>query len=205
MTSPLSSTPQLPEIVLASASPRRRELLASLNLSFTVVPADVDEGAIEAEHAHLPVLERVERLALAKVEAVAQRLANPQALVIGSDTTVVLDERMLGKPTDAGDAFAMLKRLQGREHTVITAIALSWRGESRVASRRTRVWMRDLDDAEIRRYIATGEPMDKAGAYAIQGFGSLIVDRIEGCYFNVVGFSLPLFGEMMAGFGLELF
>jgi septum formation protein len=171
-------------VVLASQSPRRRELLALVGIAHEVRPADVDEtphpGERPAPHA--------ERLARTKASTIAR--VDRDALVIAADTIVVIDGDILGKPRDAGDAAAMLARLAGREHAVFTAVAVA-RGD-RVASSvaQVTVQFRSLTHDEIAAYVATGEPMDKAGAYGIQGFGATIVERVDGDYFAVMG--LPL-------------
>lgn len=186
---------QLPyPVILASGSPRRKELLGSLGLEFKVIPSDVDEGAFDIDH--LPPGKRVEFLAEKKAAAVADK--NPDSLVIGSDTIVVLDDVVYEKPVDKDDAFRMLKILQGNTHQVFSAITLVYPdGKIQNEYLSTRVTFRSMTDEEIRAYIETGEPMDKAGAYAIQGLGSLNIEKIDGCYFNVVGMSLYLLGSML--------
>ena len=171
-------------LVLASGSPRRRELLALLGLRPDVVPADIDESVRNGERPEA----YVERVAREKVAAVRAR--HGDAIVVAADTTVVLDGMLLAKPTSEIDAAAMLKRLQGRQHVVHTAVAVAYRDDTVSGVETTRVWIRPLDDATIRAYVATGEPMDKAGAYGIQGFGAVIVERIEGDYFTVMGLGL---------------
>jgi septum formation protein len=170
-----------PPIVLASKSPRRSELLSRLGLEFQVVPADIDESYVDNE---MPA-DHAERLAREK--AVTVMHDHPEALVIGSDTIVVLESDVLGKPRDEEDAVRMLRRLEGRRHEVFTAVAVGWRGTVRSALERVAVRFRSMSEAECRAYVATGEPMDKAGAYGIQGFGSALVEGIEGDYFAVMG------------------
>ncbi len=172
----------LPRLILASGSPRRRELLARLRADFTVTPSDVDE-TLDAG----PVAEATVKLALRKAKAVAASLAN--GVVLGADTLVVIDGDALGKPRDAAEAVGMLRRLRGRWHEVITAIAVVDAGTGREAAEAvvTRVRMADYSDADIDAYVATGEPLDKAGAYAIQERGGALVAGIEGSYTNVVG------------------
>ncbi len=167
-------------LVLASRSPRRRELLTCAGIPFLVRPADVDESWLEGEAptAH------VERLARQKARAVS---ATPDEIVLGADTVVVLDGAILGKPADEADAVRMLRRLSGREHQVLTGVCLKRGPVELVASETTTVRFSTLREEEIEAYVASGEPMDKAGAYAIQGLASKFVERIEGCYFNVVG------------------
>ena len=180
--------PPVAAIVLASASPRRRELLAQVGLTAEVVPADVDETVLPGETPPAHVV----RLSEAKALAVAGRVDVPGRWFIGSDTVVVRDGAILGKPADPLDAAAMLRSLSGRSHEVVSGYAVHDRGSGRTISGAvtTRVWFKALTEAEIAGYVATGEPFDKAGAYAIQGFGAFMVPRIEGSYPNVVG--LPL-------------
>ncbi|MFL5528596.1 MAG: Maf family protein [Gemmatimonadaceae bacterium] len=171
-------------VVLASGSPRRRQLLDLIGITHEVRPSNIDETARarEAPRRH------AERLAREKATAVARR--DPDLITIGADTVVVINRKVLGKPVDDADAARMLAMLSGREHTVITAIAVSRGRKLRSAIEEVRVKFRRLRDAEIDAYIATREPMDKAGAYGIQGYGATIVERIEGDYFAVMG--LPL-------------
>jgi septum formation protein len=178
----------LPEIVLASASPRRRELLASVGINFQVVPSTADETLLSDETPE----EHVVRLSCAKALEVAGRQAQTGRWFIGSDTLVVRDQVVLGKPGDATAAATMLAGLSGRGHRVITGYAVHDRVSGRTlrAAVITRVFFKDLTAREIEGYIATGEPFDKAGAYAIQGIGAFMVPSIEGSYTNVVG--LPL-------------
>jgi septum formation protein len=176
-------------LVLASASPRRHRLLAGAGLAFEVMPADIDESARPGETPE----GLVERLSAGKARAVAARLgAEPPRWVLGSDTVVVLGECMLGKPRDPGHAVELLSRLVGRSHRVVSGVALltSDGGFARIRSVESRVRMRPADEAEIREYVAGGEPLDKAGAYAVQGQGRRFVERIEGSETNVIG--LPL-------------
>ena len=170
-------------LVLASQSPRRRELLATAGILFTLRAREVEEIRAPGE---LPEA-YVRRLAYRKAEAAWE---DRDEIVLGADTVVVLGQEVLEKPRDAADARGMLQLLAGREHTVITGICLRHPGGAEVDSSATRVRFTPLTGAEIDAYVATGEPMDKAGAYAIQGLASKFVDRIEGCYFNVIG--LPL-------------
>jgi septum formation protein len=184
-------------LVLASASPRRQELLRNAGISFTVQPADVDETPLPGE----PPRECAERLARDKALTVWR--LRPQDVVLGADTIVVVDEAILGKPIDAADAARMLRQLSGRVHRVITGVCVveaAGTGENRelrTASETTLVTMNDLSDDEIRDYVATGEPMDKAGAYAIQGMASRWIPRIEGDYSNVVGLPVALVYRML--------
>jgi septum formation protein len=180
-----------PALILASASPRRRQLLAGSGVPFQVVPAAIDEQPLVAE----PPDAYVRRLALAKAEAVARRY--PGAFVLGADTTVTIDRLLLGKPQDVEEARQMLRRLSGRVHQVLTGVAVVQTGTTGGAAGRrlvevtvSRVEMRPLTARTIAWYLASGEPMDKAGAYAVQGLGAALVERVEGSYTNVVG--LPL-------------
>ncbi|WP_139490273.1 Maf family protein [Brevibacillus dissolubilis] len=188
-------------IILASSSPRRRELLHNLGLEFTVQSSDVDETTAPG----LSPQEIVESLSIRKAQATA--VGVDTGLVIGSDTIVVLDQKVLGKPADEDDAFGMLSSLQGREHTVYSGVAIvdAATGKSEVSHSSTKVKIRAMTDAEIRSYIATKEPMDKAGSYAIQGFGATIVEGIVGDYFTVVGLPLGLTAQLLSRFGITLF
>lgn len=187
-----------PELILASGSPRRRELLAHLGLPFRVVPADV----VETLASHLPLAEAVAELAERKARAVAAGLGS--GLVLGADTVVVLDQTVLGKPRDPADAEGMLRTLRGRAHDVITGVAVvdaaTGRGERSAVV--TTVQMRDVIDGEIAAYVATGEPLDKAGSYAVQGAGGELVDAVEGCYANVVGLPLCETAALLARWGV---
>ena len=192
---PASSPPPL---ILASASPRRRELLASLGLSFRVVPARFDESGVDEPHPEA----LVRRLAHEKAAEVAR--VHADSLVIGADTVVVHEGTILGKPQSVGDARAMLRRLSGRTHHVYTGVALIHQASGRVQVEHevTAVTFGELSPERIERYIATGEPMDKAGAYGIQGIGATLVRRVEGCYFNVVGLPLFLLARLLAEHGI---
>ena len=180
-------------LVLASASPRRRELLTQAGFSFEILPAHIPEDPLPDED---PIA-YVTRLAREKAQAVlAQLLSDAPALtqwtVVGADTTVTLDNHILGKPEDAADAARMLRLLSGRTHRVITGVAVVTENRIEVAAEVTAVRFLTLSEEEIDAYIATGEPTDKAGAYAIQGYAARWIPRIEGCYFNVVGLPLAL-------------
>ncbi len=185
-------------LILASRSPRRRELLAKFGLEFSVQVSPADE------------IEVGEPIAAAETNAVAKALPvseqNPGALVLGADTIVVLDGRILGKPQDRPAAADMLRTLSGCQHQVTTVVALAVDGQAvRVFSATTDVRFRSLNECEIRAYLATGEPFDKAGAYGIQGFGGLLVESIKGCYYNVVGLPLPKLAVELRRFGIEFF
>jgi septum formation protein len=188
-------------IILASNSPRRKELLLQIGLDFRVDPADVDEHVLPGE---LPEGYAV-RVALDKARVAAARAGT--GIVIAADTIVVLDDEVLGKPADAGDAERMLMKLSGKAHVVITGLAVmdAATGNALTRTSITRVWFRSLASHEIISYVATGEPLDKAGAYGIQGRGALLVDKIDGCYFNVVGLPLSLLGELLHAFGVDAF
>ena len=175
----------LPELILASHSSRRRELLAIAGLTCTVRARPVEEIREPSE----PPEEYALRLARSKAEAAWQ---GRNEVVLGADTIVELEGEVLEKPADAADARAMLARLSGREHTVITGICLRHPRGAVAASESTRVRFVPLEPAEIESYVASGEPLDKAGAYGIQGLASKFVDRVEGCYFNVMGLPLAL-------------
>ncbi|CAN5745166.1 Maf family protein [soil metagenome] len=183
-------------IVLASQSPRRAQLLRMLGLAIETLPADVDETYHAGEEAGA----HAERLARAKVEAVAGR--RPDAVIIGSDTVVTVDGEVLGKPRDHTDAVRMLMRLQGREHEVTTGIAV-WRDELWSGVERVAVTFRPFDEQTAHRYADTEEPMDKAGAYGIQGYGSTLVERITGDYYAVVGLPIARMIELLAKAGLR--
>jgi nucleoside triphosphate pyrophosphatase len=189
-----------PVIILASNSPRRRELLHQIGLSFDTAPSNVDEQVKAGE---LPETYAV-RVARAKAQATAGRVG--RGIIIAADTIVVQGDRILGKPGDRHDAERMLLLLSGRMHVVITGLAIidSAEGKTVTGTSLTRVWFRDLSKDEITCYIKGGEPFDKAGAYGIQGKGALFVTKIEGCYFNVVGLPLSLLGELLRNFGIRL-
>ena len=190
-------TTQSPRVVLASQSPRRRELLNLVGIAHTVQPADIDESLWPDEDP----ASHCERLAREKVAVVARTA--PDALVIGSDTIVVVDGDVLGKPRDDAHAEQMLTRLDGRSHIVMTGVAVHWRGEQRSAVEEVGVTFHPLSRDEIRRYVATREPMDKAGAYGIQGYGATIVRRVDGDYFAVMGLPLQRLVRVMAELGVR--
>ena len=184
-----------PPVVLASASPRRRELLTLIGIPHEVRPANIEEASRKGE----TPLEHVERLAREKALAIHA----PDAVTIGSDTIVVVDGDVLGKPRDRDHARSMLIRLSGRSHLVLTAVAVRWRGELRSAVEQVGVTFRALNDPEIEQYIDTGEPMDKAGAYGIQGYGATIVDRVDGDYFSVMGLPLNRLVRLLRELGVR--
>jgi septum formation protein len=185
-------------LVLASASPRRQELLRNAGITFEVQPANIPEDPLPGE----PAKDYVERLAREKALAIASQ--RPQDVVLGADTVVVVDGQLLGKPGDAADAARMLRMLSGRKHEVITGVCIVVRGQSKVASETTRVTVSKLSDKDIAEYVASGEPMDKAGAYAIQGIASRWIPSIEGDYSNVVGLPVALVFRMLRQHASEL-
>jgi septum formation protein len=172
-------------LVLASRSPRRSEILRHAGIPFVIRPADVDETPIPGE----PARDYVMRIARKKAEAVT---AAEGEIVLGADTTVAMDGELLGKPRDAADAVRMLEMLSGRRHQVLTGICLRSPAGTIEDCAETSVWFAPLTSGEIADYAASGEPLDKAGAYGIQGLASKFVDRIEGCYFNVMGLPVAL-------------
>ena len=187
------------ELILASASPRRRALLAQLAIPFTVIPANIDESVFPGERPWV----YTRRVAYAKTRHVAQQ--RPTAVVLGADSVVVLEQQILGKPRDIDDARQMLSRLSGRTHTVMTALAVLHQAHHVVCLdvACTLVRFHPLSPSTIERYLATGEPMDKAGAYAIQGAAAAFVASWEGCYTNVVGLPLRRTAALLRALGLS--
>lgn len=185
----------MPSIILASASPRRAELLQQIGLKFLVRPSDIDETPEPSETPE----HYVERLAREKALAVAK--SSPECLVLGSDTSVVLDGVILGKPSDPEDARDTLARLSGATHQVMTAVALATEGQCRSCLVITEVGFRELSAGEIEAYVASGEPMDKAGSYGIQGLGGIFVSELRGSYSAVVGLPLQETAALLAGAG----
>ena len=186
-------------LVLASASPRRSELLRNAGIAFAVHPPQVDE----TRHKQEPPIKYAQRVARDKARAVSKQ--DPDAIVLGADTIVVVGREILGKPRDAADAARMLRRLSGRAHKVITAVALTGSNPQKfedVRAESTKVFFNRLSAADIRDYVASGEPMDKAGAYAIQGRASRWIPKIVGDYCNVVGLPVTLVVQMMKKRGL---
>jgi len=199
---PHKRQPHLP-VILASASPRRAALLRQAGILFVTVPSAVED---DTPTPGVDAIAHVQQAALAKARGAASQVG--EGLVIGADTLVVLEGEALGKPRDPEDAARMLRRLAGRTHQVVTGVALvevSAGIERRASTRheRTTVTFRDLSDDDIQAYVATGEPLDKAGAYGIQGRGALLVSGIEGCYTNVVGLPLARLACMLRDFGLS--
>lgn len=185
-----------PTVVLASSSPRRRDLLDLIGIKHDVRPADVDESIVGGE----TPADYAERLAREKAEAIAVEGAD---IVIGADTVVVIDGRVLGKPVNEQQAAAMLESLGGRTHTVLTAVAIVVDGRTSSGVEEVTVTFRPLTLEEIDSYVATGEPMDKAGAYGIQGYGATIVERVEGDYFAVMGLPLVRLVRLLAERGIS--
>ena len=183
-------------VILASQSPRRRELLTLIGIPHDVRPADLDETMRPGESP----TGYAERLARAKAQAVAE--GDERAIVIGADTIVVLDGEVLGKPADASEAVQTLRRLAGRTHTVHTAVAVAHGGHLESGVESVEVTFRPLTDEQVGAYVATGEPMDKAGAYGIQGYGAVLVERIHGDYFAVMGLALGRLVELLERVGV---
>lgn len=191
-------------IILASTSPRRQELISSLRIPYVIQASHVDEDTPE----NWTPREIVEGLAFRKAEAVHRSCINDteRSIIVGSDTIVLLDNEVLGKPKNDQDAYRMLLSLQGRTHEVYTGIACIdvLTGRTLISHRITSVTMKSLSNRTIQAYVNSGEPSDKAGSYAIQGLGSTLIDRIEGCYFNVVGLSLSLLSDMLSELGMDV-
>lgn len=186
-------------LILASSSPRRQELLRAARIPFTVQLADTPEEIRDGEAPQ----DFSERLAFDKANAVRQTVPDGDTLVLGADTIVVVDHHILGKPIDPGDARRMLRLISGRAHQVMTSVCLLGRSIHDVRTDTTQVHVVPIPDEEIEEYIATGEPMDKAGAYAIQGIASRWISRIDGCYFNVVGLPVPKVYAMLQRAGMR--
>ena len=182
-------------LILASASPRRAALLRQIGVDFRIVKSNFPEPQINDENG-------VEDIALAKARAVALRF--PEELILGADTVVICGKEILGKPRDQQEARRMLMLLSGRSHKVVTGVALVKGAKEISAREETTVWMHPLGEEEIDAYISTGEPMDKAGSYAIQGRGAVFVHKIEGCFFNVVGLPLALTANLLKQCGFSL-
>lgn len=186
-----------PGLVLASRSPRRHQLLAMLRIPHTVDPVEIDEDIVPGENPR----ELTQRLATEKAQVGSAR--HPTRWVLGADTVVVCDGAILGKPTSTNEAERMLATLAATRHEVVTAVALARGDMVHRAIDVTAVWMRELTPQRIHAYVETGEPMDKAGSYAIQGLGSVLVERIEGDYFSVMGLPVRLVVELMDRAGLD--
>jgi septum formation protein len=177
------------DIILASRSPRRAFLIEQVGLHFRQIPSHIEEhiNGMNPE-------EYVMHYARKKAEEIQKK--HPNSLIIGADTTVVLNNEIIGKPRDEDDAFHIVKKLSGKCHEVFTGVSVLLRDNRLTDIAKTKVYFKQISDEDIREYISTSEPMDKAGAYGIQGFGSQFIDKIEGCYFNVMGFPIPLFYKM---------
>lgn len=186
------------KIVLASQSPRRKELLGRMELEFVTQASKIDESAFDG----LEARELVATLSREKAQWIARQL-DGETLVIGADTVVVRDGAALGKPKDAEDAVAMLLSLSGRDHQVCTGVTVCRGDRVLTQVEETQVTFRELTEAEVRQYVSTGEPMDKAGAYGIQGLGGLLVEGIRGDYSNVVGLPVCRLGQMLKDFGVD--
>lgn len=188
------------KLILASASPRRAEILRSAGFTFSVAHSSIDEAPRRGE----PALALVKRLAMEKARAAAQNIRE-EAVIIAADTEVVMEGRIYGKPASEAEAQEMLASLSGKTHDVVTGLALMRmpRAELGVEHEETRVTFAQMSEQEIAAYIATREPFDKAGAYAIQGRGGVFVNRIEGCYFNVMGLPLARLYRMLREMGWE--
>jgi septum formation protein len=192
-----------PTLILASASPRRRELLTQAGYRFEVQPSSIPEARRPGEDA----IRFATRLAREKAEEIFARHtpSTTPVMVLGADTVVVCDGEIMGKPADAADAARMLLLLSGRTHQVVTGVAVVWGiGSAEVAAEMTQVTMRTLSSQEVADYVAGGEPIDKAGAYAIQGYAGRWIPRIHGCYFNVVGLPLALVTSLLEGAELRM-
>lgn len=188
------------KIILASASPRRKELLEKVGLKFEVEPGDCEEIVATGLEAH----EVVRRLSREKAESVARKHRN--AVIIAADTVVLIGDKILGKPHNRNEAKKMLRTLSGKSHAVITGFTIIDTDKKKVLSKsvETKVYIRKLNPKEIDAYVKSGEPLDKAGGYAIQGLGSVIVEKIEGDYFNVVGLPLSALSESLKELGIDV-
>ena len=186
------------KIILASKSPRRKEILQTLGFEFEVVTADTDESSTETDPRAL-----TRDLAERKGREVAKAITQKDVLVISCDTVVWCDGKILGKPKDEADATAMLKLLSGRKHTVTSGLSLSFNGKTVTDSEDTDVYFAELSNDFIDKYVASGDPMDKAGGYAVQGVASMWIDKLDGCYFNVVGLPVSLLCRLLEQSGLD--
>ena len=186
-------------VILASKSPRRKELLSLLGVEFSVVTADTDERIFE----NRPIEDEIKRLSSQKAEAVAKN-AGDNDIIIAADTAVVLGDRVFGKPRDNNDAINMLKTLSGKTHRVITGVTVMSGGRKDTRAMTTEVTFRDLDETEIKEYAKTGDPLDKAGGYALQGISAIFVSGISGDHFNVYGLPVSMLSDMLRGFGVKI-
>lgn len=187
------------EIILASKSPRRRQLLEQMGLQFRVLTAQADETMDPAK----PVDQEIGRVSSLKAEAVRAQV-QPEDLIIAADTLVCVDGKRLGKPHSTCEAEEMLRQLSGRDHTVMTGVSVVCGDRRETFTEQTKIRFRDLSDAEIRAYVATGEPMDKAGAYGIQGLAGLFVSGMNGDYYNVMGLPICRLTQVLRTFGIEI-
>lgn len=189
------------KIILASQSPRRKWLLDQIGLEFEIVPSNFDEDIENKKFSK----KLIESIAYEKAKEVAKRVPE-NVLIIAADTVVILGKQILGKPLDEEDAYKMLEKLSDKTHEVITSIAIidKYENKTLINSKISKVKFKKLSDREITDYIKTGEPMDKAGSYGIQAYGSLFVEKIDGCYNNIVGLPLNLLAEMLKSFNIEL-
>lgn len=186
-------------IILASKSPRRSEILSNLGIDFEIITKDTDENSDITNAEKL-----TEELAIRKGKAVVESLTDASnVLIISCDTVVVNDGKILGKPKNEEDAINMLKGLRNRSHTVISGLCLIYNGKVVVSHEKTQVYFANISDENIKKYVATKDPMDKAGGYAVQGVTSLWIEKIEGCYFNVVGFPTRLFCKILNEIGID--
>lgn len=196
---------KMSRIILASASPRRRELLGNMGIDFETAVSDADENSVSRD---VPPYMYVQELALLKAASTAKQFVNDKdAIIIGSDTIVVSGGKILGKPHDSAEAFSMLRELSGKTHQVYTGYCVMRMSDAYTVCENvcTDVTFKELTDEKIRRYIETGEPMDKAGAYGIQGLGAMLIDRINGDYFNVVGLPVSMLADTLEkDFGFKL-
>lgn len=186
------------KIILASKSPRRKEILGNLGFEFEIITADTDESSDVTDPESL-----VQILAVRKGKAVQEKHNEKDTLIISCDTVVSCDGKILGKPHSPEEAKAMLRALSGRSHTVLSGLALFYNGKTISGVDKTEVYFADMPESFIESYIASGDPMDKAGSYAIQGRTSLYIDKIDGCYFNVVGLPVRLLAKLLSQLGLE--
>jgi len=192
-------------LILASSSPRRRQLLGYLGVKFEVIPSHFEEIVDQS----LTPAEVVVDLSIAKAQEIAEKIGASTigaTVVLGADTVVVLDGQMIGKPDSRQQAVEMLSQLSGQCHEVFTGVALIELPGRRVTSayQVSKVYMRTIEPSEIQSYVETGEPMDKAGAYALQGIGSVFVEKIEGCFTNIIGLPVPLVVQLLRGLGIEI-
>jgi len=189
-------------IILASSSPRRKMLLEQIGLRFETIPSEINE--MKKRTLCEDPIRLVEKLALEKAKDVSARVKN--GIVIAADTVVILNGEVIGKPKDEEEAISILKRLSGKTHEVATCVVVMDAGNGRTLTEvvRSKVKFRDLSDEEILGYVKTGEPLDKAGGYGIQGIGSILVERLDGCFYNVVGLPLSKLAEMLKAFGINV-